>query len=457
MKLVKKIALGAAVGMTAAGLAFADDAGVPSGMTLAAAAADGMEPQSMLFHSTAELFGNDVDDFMNVNEYHNVQPEKIFGYLSYGDDGKSAINFGLAHQFNQFYLAGWFGGRLNEWSITKTNKESSSQDDTVLQHDSTGAVYGKILFGIGNMGIMANFAFKPESGNSYSDNRNNKTKTTNNKFNLNTSVKFGINLDAGGKLYKTWAELGVNSRIAKDEMKTNGELTTFKDGSIYQLNVNGGTSFDVYEANDITQTIDLELDTAWDFYATKYGETSSGKQEQNGAFNMEVAFKPAWTLAYEPEDSKFGFKTKVGLDNIVKYRQDYDKDIGASTMYNNSRKYYTEYELTPSLAVGAIYKVVPEKFQFNGGGTFAVSTGRWTTDKTEIRNSADGRVLQTDEIGKWEVKNGTGKLGLKSGFTWTPSEKVTIDAYWNVLEASLGGNISSVFSKNFGFLVAVKL
>ncbi len=38
---------------------------------------------SMTSYSTQGLFGTDVDDFMNVNEWQNVQPKNIFGYLGY--------------------------------------------------------------------------------------------------------------------------------------------------------------------------------------------------------------------------------------------------------------------------------------------------------------------------------------------------------------------------------------
>lgn len=36
---------------------------------------------SMTSYSTQNLFGTDVDDFMNVNEWQNVQPKNIFGFL----------------------------------------------------------------------------------------------------------------------------------------------------------------------------------------------------------------------------------------------------------------------------------------------------------------------------------------------------------------------------------------
>lgn len=189
MKLVKKIVMGAAVAITAAGLAVAEDAALPSftGVpTLPArvSALEDMEPKSMTSISTAELFGNDVDDFMNVNEYQNVQPEHLFGYLGYGKKGSDEygagkINFGLAHQFNKFYLAGWFGGQINKWTVEnkKNDKTGMKKDETTTAHGDKNAAYGKVLFGINNMGILANFAFQPnKNNNNYVDDKKGKKK-----------------------------------------------------------------------------------------------------------------------------------------------------------------------------------------------------------------------------------------------------------------------------------------
>ena len=475
MKLVKKIVMGAAVAITAAGLAVAQSSPMPLEAT------EDLSPQSMTSISTAELFGNDVDDFMNVNEYQNVEPEHLFGYLGFGKTGSGTVQLGLAHQFNKFYLGGWFGGSLNTWSITKDKDESASKNKTTTQHDTDYAAYGKVLFGINNMGILANFAFQPnKNNNQYEDDKENKSKTTLNNFNINTSVKFGINLNGkNDKVYKTWAELGLNSRVAKKEVKTDDNTKT-NDNSIYRLVLNGGTSFDVYDANDITQTIDLELDTGWDIYAITVYKDKDGHLDQTGAFGMELAFKPAWTLAYEPEESKFGFKTKVGLESTFKYKQNPDKfkPSSGSATYKTSRTYKPEMELKPTWSVGAIYRVVPEKFQLNGG--LALSAfNEWQETKTETRDSSDGKVTSTKEEGTWKFDVSKAEFALKSGFTWTPSDKVTVDANWDILNAVFGknfrsgfqetdtttgsnferfwGNVNTLVFQNFGFLVSVKL
>lgn len=471
MKLVKKIVMGAAVAITAAGLAVADDL---------------KEPKSMTSKSTAELFGNDVDDFMNVNEYQNVQPEHVFGYLGYGDDGTGKINFGLARQFNKFYLGAWFAGHVNGWTIKNEKNETSNpkKDEFSTQHDTSNDVYGKVLFGLNNMGILANFRFKPTSGmpNQYANEKKGKTLTENRNFELDTSVKFGTNLEGkNDRVYKTWAELGLNSVVNQTSTKKDGKYedsgtNIFNDMSKYNLILNGGTSFDVYAANDITQTIDLELDTYWTFHPITVKKTKKGNAEQLGQFGMGLTFKPAWTLAYEPEESKFGIKTKAELETAFTYTQGYDfaKSDEGKKSYPD-RTYTPKIELKPSFAVGAIYKVVPEKFQLNAGAEIKGPNIEWMNTKIDTRDANSGTVKSTHETGtlKFNTNTAKGELELASGFTWTPSDKVTVDATWDILKTVLGNNfqikdfgqdgktiwnsLNVLLFHKFGFLVSVKL
>ena len=83
-----------------------------------------LSPTSMTNESTRGLFGTDVDDYLDVNEWSNVKPEKLFGFLSYGKSGTDKLNFGLAGPVaGKFYLSGFFGGQLNSWTSEKRNRE----------------------------------------------------------------------------------------------------------------------------------------------------------------------------------------------------------------------------------------------------------------------------------------------------------------------------------------------
>ena len=59
----------------------------------------------------------------------------------------------------------------------------------------------------------------------------------------------------------------------------------------------------------------------------------------------------------------------------------------------------------------------------------------WKETKTETRNPSDGKVSSTKEEGTWKFDVSKAEFALKSGFTWTPSDKVTVDANWDILNA----------------------
>ena len=75
--------------------------------------------------------------------------------------------------------------------------------------------------------------------------------------------------------------------------------------------------------------------------------------------------------------------------------------------------------------------------------------------------------IATDGDGKVDAKNVTdtvsfnsanGGIQLKTGFAWTPSEKVTVDVSWNIFGSKFSGtNVNTIFSKSLAFLVSVKL
>lgn len=453
MKLLKNILL--AVAFTAAGAAFAQ--------------------QSMTNMSTAELFGTDVDDFMDVNEYHNVQPENVFAYLSYGKDtNDNKLNIGAAHQFKNFYLGGWFGGQLNSWSST-TAFDKDKKATLTNKHSSGNLANGKLLFGINNMGILADISFEPtKDDNKYSnsDSGSKKIELTDNKFKLVTDLKFGINLNGkNDRVYKNWVLLGLDSKVDKHVKKTDGKIanpTDKTDKSVYKLKLGAGTAFDFLEKDAVTHTVGMGLNTSWDIIVNQTEE----KKYDRGMFNGKMALDPNWTITYEP-NSRFALKTKVGLTGNIDFDvgTDYTDNNGTKTYVN--RTYTTKLNFVPSLALGATYKVLPEKFSFNAGFAFNVPKFGWTFSKADTRNSSSGSVESSTSSVAFEFTSNTGKAASYSGFTWIPIKNVTVDANWNLFgdlfesgkfESKLQGTTGSVWDNvnkllfhKFAFIVSVKL
>lgn len=450
MKLLKNILL--AVAFTAAGAAFAQ--------------------QSMTNMSTAELFGTDVDDFMDVNEYHNVQPENVFAYLSYGKDtSDNKLNIGAAHQFKKFYLGGWFGGQLNGWSST-TSLDKDKKATLTNQHSSGELANGKLLFGINNMGILADVKFTPKTTNKYLNNGTTKKEETYNMFNLVTDLKFGINLNGkNDRVYKNWVLLGLDSNVDRKVIKTDGKIansTDKTDNSVYKLKLGAGTAFDFLEKDAVTHTVGMGLNTSWYIYANQTGE----KEYKRGQFKGVMALDPNWTITYEP-NSRFALKTKVGLTGNIDFDVgiDYTDNNGTKTYAN--RTYTTKLDFVPSLALGATYKVLPEKFSFNAGFAFDVPKFGWIFSKTDTRNSSSGSVESSISSVNFHFDSATGKAASYSGFTWIPIKNVTVDANWNLFgdlfesgrlgskidgqSGSVWDNVNKLLFHKFAFIVSVKL
>lgn len=449
MKLIKNILFGAA--FIAAGAAFAQ--------------------QSMTDVSTSGLFGTDVDDFMNVNEYHNVQPENIFAYLGYERTGNGEINIGAAHQFKKLYLGSWFGGTLNNWSSSTTfDKDGKPTIDN--KTTTSNKVNGKLLFGINNMGILADVSFQPRAGNKYEKNSAAKTEDIHNTFVLNTNLKFGMNIDGkNDKVYKNWVTLGLVSDVNKEEKTTDGKVvipSDKKETSKYTIKLGAGTYFDYLKKDALTYGFGIGLNTGWDINVKRTQE----KITEHGEFEGRMNFDPNWTVTYEPS-SRFAFKTKIGLNGDIKFNtgKDYTDNDGTKT-YDASRAYKTGLEFSPSLALGATYQVVPEKFSFNAGMEFKTPKFGWEFTKTDTRNASSGSVDSSAFGVAYTFTSSTGKIDTHSGFTWMPTKNVTVDANWNLLSnlfdnfkskldegstTSIWNTANKIFVHNFGFLVSVKL
>lgn len=392
---------------------------------------------SMTSHSTQELFGTDVDDFMNVNEWQNVQPKNIFGFLGYGKTGKGSINLGLAHQFKAFYLGTYFEGQVNSW-ISKKETSGNTETSTSTQHKSNG----KLLFGFGNIGVMTDMSYQPKVGNKVSWTEATKTKQTDNLFKLDFNLIAGMNLNLNNKLFKISAKLGLESDIDKKTTKKDSKLTKFTDGSKYDLVINAGLSHDLSSKDGLTHTVLADLDTRWGIWPTKRDEEVLGgvttTDYKYGELKDIITLTPKYQIAYEPE-GKFAFKAEAALgigfdfDNEYNYTRRVVSSGGDTKTYNAARKYKTTLSLKPALKTAFTYAPV-SKFKLNFGLGFNVPSNNWVFNKTETRDAGNGNVTKTDKDNTFTFTTNDGKFTASSGFTWLITENVTFDANWDIVD-----------------------
>lgn len=430
-----------------------------------------IDPKSMTAASTQELFTTDVDDFLNVNEFANVMPSKIFGFLGYGDDGTKAIQLGFATQLKSMYIAGFFGGLPTVWE-SKTEPQANNKKKTTIKTTGTAAATGTLLVGFKNMGVSGSFTFKPNTGNQRVIDEYAKTDDTTAKFNTNANLKFGMNTN-GPKdwVFKSYAELGVESKTDKTTNKNNGtKITSITDTSSNDLLLNAGTAFDFFQKDSVTQGFAVGLETKWILPEPKTGITiDNGKETAytktvGAAGNVAstydtnkghiIKLAPAYTIAYEPE-GKFAVRAQASLPLSFDLRseKDYDETKSASVVqpkvYTASRRHvvYTYFE--PTLAAAVTYRPI-SKLCLSLGAGFDVPAFGWKADTTQTRNTSNGKVTKTETTVTWNFNNNTagGKFKASSGIAWYVTDKVTVDGSWNIAANLLNNSFKTQLAEN---------
>ena len=452
----------------------------------AVSAAERIDPKSMTNESSKGLFGTDVDDYLDVNEWSNVQPTKMFGFLSYGTSGTDKINTGFAMPVGKFYLGAFFGGQLNSWTSevgTRTGAKHGSGSFSASSTKTTNKASGSVLFGFNNIGILGNITYTPGSGNRTDHHKTlGGVKLDNNQYTLDVAAKAGFNV-TGPKdiLFKTSAEVGITSKVNKlrvTDKTVSPDTYTMVNGNEHDLHINGGVYFDFAHNGPVTQGASLSLNTDWTIYPTLTGRTkSAGKTIDTytyGRWHDAITLEPSWSITYEPEGSKVALKAKVGVPIAfdTKIEHNYTKTDGKKA-YNTARKHTTTINFTPELKAGLTYAPIA-KLRFNVGAEVAVPKFGWTITKTQYRKVDDGTVDSnaggTVRSYGYHFDTADGKITLASGFTWFITQNVTFDANWKLTDNLLNGfshklknsdplltTINKLLVHEVGFMLSVKL
>lgn len=246
--------------------------------------------------STAGVFGNDTDSFMDVNSWSDVAPQNFFGTLGYSD---GHLNLGAAKNIGNFYFGTYLDGRLGfDFNNKKTQFESSSEstetntaslnsENIKSNQFSEGNIFDgrtsdfdiSLLMGIGkNLGIKARFAYEGDPNTlkyEYEEEESNTTtiktttiETTTNstsesesknvkKQSITPAIEVGYNVGVGNVFLKNRGYFFVD--IEQDYEKTYDSTLTAqtpeKNNTISTFNFGAGTTVVFPEKNNISQEL----------------------------------------------------------------------------------------------------------------------------------------------------------------------------------------------------------
>lgn len=391
--------------------------------------------------STAGIFGNDVDDYMDVNDWAGVNPEKLFGFLGVETDmqGEGAYDIGFAKKFGSAYWGTYFAGDIGDYTAKSTETDDGTTKVTnSAQSDITAWQFDNIL-GVGALGIKFGFKYfdndssttKPASGAS-TETKNKAWQISGeagfakDKLTPHFGLAFAYNFDDKAFCERDWTKVSRGSKITTDNKSTNTTINSFK--------LFGGTGIDLSKNEQTSHVVDLDATLSF---------AIPGDDKENESVRC-FELLPYYTVKYNASE-KLALGAKFGLP--------LDVGFGDKTIFG----------FAPKVSGALTYKL-KEKFTVNAGIELGIISFSYISEKNANDKKESTSQFNSDD----------GKVTFTTGFNYAFTETVNFDFNWNIIAGIFGedfetdfntdktadgfwGNMNLIFQSQIGFIVIVKL
>ena len=455
--------------------------------------------------STGGIFGTDVDDFMDVNNYSNVKPATVFSYLGY-ENGSFTI--GASRMFGDIYVGVFSSGDLGLSFDNTSSTQVSSETETVTDETSdpvtttttstttttkTKSNYPdyytsaddfnlSALVGINGIGVKVTAGHTGNSATKYTKTTTTtvtdgvstvtSTETDTKKSVTDLSVTGGYNLAMGKYYFKNFAGLALAISENSTETTTDG-TTTESNETEKTFALLAGTSVDLPSKSGITQNASLGLSLSFENTDPTDNSTYTSADNYTNSITKNTGFVlglvPGYYVSYDKIDRlDLGFKascpvTVSASNSRTDYFRHYYYALGTyfTSLTETTRVTKTNstvVEFAPEATVGLTYELVPGKLTFNAGagidlpvlsGTFSSSkvseSASNATENTITDNSSSTVTDSSSKTGSssWDGTSSACALDLNSGFTFMLADGITLDCVYNVLGDVFSSTLNS--------------
>jgi len=497
--------------------------------------------------STAGIYANDVDYFINYHKWGNVFKDsgKWFGYVA---GSSSAAELGYAATFGDgLYLGAQYKGYIvgiddlgnDNYHVTRTLTPTYNAMDVLTQtEDKITYNYEKnlnsnnnflFLIGVAKQGIKVGFSeeYKTDLNpgargrdiivTDYQDGRKDYTGATvkyqKEYGTLTPSLGWGTNIDISGANLMPYVDLSfaIHNDLIIDNHETYTSVNDTKQniqGTVDNGHNNGkltpsikiGANIDLPKKGSTVTQLQLGYSVNFDLYSNDYsgsgfsdgspvnGTVSWGGGGQyvdrvtntanstvtstnltlniNEATSMKNTVTPGYKVIGEPFDNfKLGFAATVPVTfdfttgnsysrQIQKSDTKYTGGLQQNTVSNmetfnyNDKDDTTELGLSLTLALGAQYKLIPDRFTINAGISATPLSYSYKTEKT-IPNSVTSVSTTVTKQEDGDITANTKTVN----FNPNNKDEVEVTDSWGAWKASVAGG----FVFNFGPNAALDL
>jgi hypothetical protein len=413
--------------------------------------------------ATSGLFGNDTDDFLNVNNWQDVEFNHFFSTVAL--DSISGLGAGLALRTGALYLGFGYMGDIWEGALGKTTTEygkdhatvdrqgkklvTRSPSSSLTWNNQLSALIGHNSFG----GIMLDFNMAGFGRN----NRDNDIfdasgNVLTNEESVGTgALEFGAmwgkNFELqNGLTLKPSVGFWYNTNMEKTVTKPAGgvETTTltgvdsfFSRTDLGLLELNGGRvgltgGFNVYAGLEAVRYWGSTEGSVWLSYNLdlrtydKQTESGSSYTDYSPSFHSHlINLGVGATYALDRRLSfAWAFGLGVGITNA-----DITSAQDETPLAPNHEFSLTLLELFPKLSGGVVYRVMPERFNLNA--SLALMPADFSLLQLDHTDQTTARSIKTTST---RIDNAHSLTSL--GFTWFVIDNLTFDAALNAAVAA---------------------
>ena len=435
----------------------------------------------------------DVDNYMDVNSWSDVEFNKYFGFMGYNDpNGLAANDFnaGLATRIGKLYTGFFFAGNL-AGSHTKTVTGTSTTtvgDTTYNANGKTSTTEGTdshtfelaSLIGLGNfsagnialngLAVRPSIRYKANDDNTtwesgkvvneltkddytYKDNKNN--------WSLTPAVAVGFNTELGGLKLTPRGEfsLGLNVNNTKYEKKgteSDASVSTNNTSSYTNtvVSLSFGTGLELPKAEDSIATTSFDFDVGLSINnptskTHNYSKTASTETTNDTKTNRHgtkyVSVSSGWTTTVKPNE-KLGIVFKGELPVWMSFSNNESKITSSNTINgtttdtvyyaNNATTKNSSVSIYPNLYASLSYKAT-NKLTFKVGAD--VTLPYWTLSSNKV-TTYDSTAEERKETNTTKTTNSyftapdnDFSLTWESGFRFDLTENVAFDCDWNIV------------------------
>ncbi|MBQ2551898.1 MAG: hypothetical protein II563_03490 [Treponema sp.] len=406
---------------------------------------------SMTYTATKEVFKTDVDNYMDVNTWGGVSPEKVFAFTNFY---KNTLNLGAAKTFGNFYLGGYFSGKIpniqtsqnktDAYTVDVSRNDGTTTIPSELQTLAAGVTFPNfintgttsdlnfaLLFGFGNIGIKAGLYYYPGSFSAKVDYTDASIYDITYKISndsIQPYLSFGYTTELAGKTFMANASFAFDFYTRKEEV-TQGSYTNVTNSRYNRIDLYAGATYDFYKTDGMVQSVMFNAAYSGYIYPKETVIRTGIDPTTQDVSQGNVFLAPSYKLIFNPVEA-----VSLGLTATIPF------NIGFGSQNNITN---SSFNMGANANVALQYTIKPDFLVFNLGGSFSLGNLINTSSSNSSRLNRNSFFDRTS-------------IDLSTGLAFNFTKNIVLDTSFDFMTGANMTSLANIWNTSLGLQLSIK-